>query len=119
MAVKTEAVPLLTSWIGGDARRAAACRSDRGGKGQRRDRRDHRSDAWQAAARDQFRGRPHAAVMRLCAAELLEGSRFRMDTAPFRGVGSGGHGREGLKYALHELSCVKFTGIRFPGRETR
>ena len=50
---------------------------------------------------------------------INEGSRFRMDTTPFGGVGSSGYGREGVKYALHELSYVKFTGIRFPGREAK
>ena len=48
---------------------------------------------------------------------INEGSRFRMDTTPFGGVGSSGFGREGVKYAMEELSYVKFTGIRFPGRE--
>lgn len=48
---------------------------------------------------------------------INEGSRFRMDTTPFGGVGSSGFGREGVKYAMEELSYIKFTGIRFPGRE--
>ena len=48
---------------------------------------------------------------------INEGSRFRMDTTPFGGVGSSGYGREGVKYAMEELSYVKFTGIRFPGRD--
>ncbi|MBK17787.1 MAG: aldehyde dehydrogenase [Rhodospirillaceae bacterium] len=48
---------------------------------------------------------------------INEGSRFRMDTTPFGGVRSSGYGREGVKYAMEELSYVKFTGIRFPGRE--
>ena len=48
---------------------------------------------------------------------INEGSRFRMDTTPFGGVGASGYGREGVKYAMQELSYVKFTGIRFPGRE--
>ncbi len=47
---------------------------------------------------------------------INEGSRFRMDTTPFGGVGASGYGREGVKYALEELSQWKFTGIRFPGR---
>ena len=33
------------------------------------------------------------------------------------GVGDSGYGREGVKYAMEELSYTKFTGIRFPGRE--
>jgi acyl-CoA reductase-like NAD-dependent aldehyde dehydrogenase len=48
---------------------------------------------------------------------INEGSRFRMDTTPFGGVGSSGHGREGVRYAMEELSYVKFTGMRFPGLE--
>ena len=46
---------------------------------------------------------------------INEGSRFRMDTTPFGGVGDSGHGREGVRYAMEELSYVRFTGIRFPG----
>ena len=48
---------------------------------------------------------------------INEGSRFRMDTTPFGGVGDSGYVREGVKYAMEELSYLKFTGIRFPGRE--
>ncbi len=48
---------------------------------------------------------------------INEGSRFRMDTTPFGGVGDSGHGREGVRYAMEELSYVRFTGLRFPGRE--
>ena len=48
---------------------------------------------------------------------INEGSRFRMDTTPFGGVGDSGYGREGVKYAMAELSYTKFTGIRFLGRE--
>jgi len=48
---------------------------------------------------------------------INEGSRFRMDTTPFGGVADSGYGREGVKYAMEELSYTKFTGIRFPGRE--
>jgi acyl-CoA reductase-like NAD-dependent aldehyde dehydrogenase len=47
---------------------------------------------------------------------INEGSRFRMDTTPFGGVGASGYGREGVRYAMEELSYLKFTGIRFPGR---
>ena len=50
---------------------------------------------------------------------INEGSRFRMDTTPFGGVGSSGFGREGVKYAMEELSYIKFTGIRFPGLEEK
>lgn len=48
---------------------------------------------------------------------INEGSRFRMDNTPFGGVGDSGYGREGVKYAMEELSYLKFTGIRFPGRK--
>jgi acyl-CoA reductase-like NAD-dependent aldehyde dehydrogenase len=48
---------------------------------------------------------------------INEGSRFRMDTTPFGGIGDSGYGREGVKYAMAELSYTKFTGIRFPSRE--
>ena len=48
---------------------------------------------------------------------INEGSRFRMDTTPFGGVGDSGYGREGVRYAMEELSYTRFTGIRFPGRE--
>ena len=48
---------------------------------------------------------------------INEGSRFRMDNTPFGGVGDSGYGREGVKYAMEELSYLKFTGIRFPGKE--
>ncbi len=41
-----------------------------------------------------------------------EASRFRLDTYPFGGVGSSGFGREGVRYAMEELSQWKFTGIR-------
>jgi acyl-CoA reductase-like NAD-dependent aldehyde dehydrogenase len=43
---------------------------------------------------------------------INEGSRFRLDTYPFGGVGSSGFGREGVRYAMEELSQLKFTGIR-------
>jgi len=41
-----------------------------------------------------------------------EASRFRLDTYPFGGVGSSGYGREGVRYAMEEMSQWKFTGIR-------
>jgi acyl-CoA reductase-like NAD-dependent aldehyde dehydrogenase len=43
---------------------------------------------------------------------INEASRFRLDTYPFGGVGSSGFGREGIRYAMEELSQWKFTGIR-------
>jgi len=43
-----------------------------------------------------------------------EASRFRLDNYPFGGVKESGFGREGVRYAIEELSQVKFIGIR-PG----
>jgi acyl-CoA reductase-like NAD-dependent aldehyde dehydrogenase len=43
---------------------------------------------------------------------INEGSRFRLDMYPFGGVGASGYGREGVRYAMEELSQWKFTGIR-------
>ncbi|HYW60006.1 MAG TPA: aldehyde dehydrogenase family protein, partial [Xanthobacteraceae bacterium] len=36
----------------------------------------------------------------------------RLDTYPFGGVGASGFGREGVRYAMEELSQWKFTGMR-------
>ncbi len=46
---------------------------------------------------------------------INEASRFRLDTYPFGGVGASGFGREGVRYAMEELSQWKFTGIRLGG----
>jgi acyl-CoA reductase-like NAD-dependent aldehyde dehydrogenase len=43
---------------------------------------------------------------------INEASRFRLDMYPFGGVKSSGYGREGLRYAIEELSQLKFVGIR-------
>jgi acyl-CoA reductase-like NAD-dependent aldehyde dehydrogenase len=43
---------------------------------------------------------------------INEASRFRLDNYPFGGVGASGFGREGVRYAMEELSQWKFTGIR-------
>jgi hypothetical protein len=43
---------------------------------------------------------------------INDASRFRLDTYPFGGVGSSGFGREGVRYAMEELSQWKFTGMR-------
>jgi len=43
---------------------------------------------------------------------INEASRFRLDMYPFGGVKSSGVGREGIRYALEELSQLKFIGIR-------
>ncbi len=45
---------------------------------------------------------------------INEASRFRLDMYPFGGVKQSGIGREGVQYAMEELSQVKFIGIR-PG----
>ncbi len=42
-----------------------------------------------------------------------EASRFRLDMYPFGGVKRSGFGREGVRYAIEEMSQLKFTGIRF------
>jgi len=41
-----------------------------------------------------------------------EASRFRLDIYPFGGVKQSGFGREGVRYAIEELSQLKFVGIR-------
>lgn len=43
---------------------------------------------------------------------INEATRFRLDTYPFGGVGRSGLGREGVRYAMEELSRLKFVGIR-------
>jgi acyl-CoA reductase-like NAD-dependent aldehyde dehydrogenase len=45
---------------------------------------------------------------------INEASRFRLDMYPFGGVKQSGIGREGVEYAMEELSQVKFIGI-LPG----
>ena len=45
---------------------------------------------------------------------INEASRFRLDVYPFGGVKQSGIGREGVEYAMEELSQIKFIGIR-PG----
>ena len=37
---------------------------------------------------------------------------FQLDTYPFGGVGASGFGREGVRYAMEEMSQWKFTGFR-------
>ncbi|MEH2482297.1 acyl-CoA reductase-like NAD-dependent aldehyde dehydrogenase [Nitrobacteraceae bacterium AZCC 2146] len=43
---------------------------------------------------------------------INEASRFRLDMYPFGGVKQSGIGREGVHYAMEELSQIKFIGIR-------
>ncbi|MBV9065865.1 MAG: aldehyde dehydrogenase family protein [Methylobacteriaceae bacterium] len=42
-----------------------------------------------------------------------EASRFRLDMYPFGGMKMSGTGREGVRYAIEELSQIKFTGLKF------
>jgi acyl-CoA reductase-like NAD-dependent aldehyde dehydrogenase len=46
---------------------------------------------------------------------INDASRFRLDSYPFGGVGSSGVGREGVRYAMEEMSQWKFTGMRLNG----
>jgi len=43
---------------------------------------------------------------------INEASRFRLDMYPFGGVKQSGIGREGVMYAMEELSQIKFIGMR-------
>lgn len=43
---------------------------------------------------------------------INEASRFRLDMYPFGGVKQSGVGREGVRYAIEEMSQIKFIGIR-------
>lgn len=43
---------------------------------------------------------------------INEASRFRLDSYPFGGVKQSGVGREGVTYAMEELSQIKFIGMR-------
>jgi len=40
-------------------------------------------------------------------------SRFRLDMYRLGGAKRSGFGREGVRYAIEELSQLRFTGIRF------
>lgn len=42
-----------------------------------------------------------------------EASRFRLDMYPFGGMKQSGVGREGVRYAIEELTQIKFTGIHW------
>lgn len=46
---------------------------------------------------------------------INEASRFRLDMYPFGGVKQSGWGREGVRYAMEEVSQFKFVGINFSG----
>jgi acyl-CoA reductase-like NAD-dependent aldehyde dehydrogenase len=43
---------------------------------------------------------------------INEASRYRLDIYPFGGSKNSGAGREGVRYAMEELSQLKFTGMR-------
>lgn len=43
---------------------------------------------------------------------INEASRFRLDMYPFGGSKQSGFGREGVRYAIEEMSQLKFIGIR-------
>jgi len=43
---------------------------------------------------------------------INEASRFRLDIYPFGGAKQSGFGREGVRYAIEELSQLRFIGIR-------
>jgi acyl-CoA reductase-like NAD-dependent aldehyde dehydrogenase len=45
---------------------------------------------------------------------INEASRYRLDLYPFGGMKQSGTGREGVRYAIEELSQVKFTGMKLP-----
>lgn len=46
---------------------------------------------------------------------INESSRYRQDNYPFGGRKNSGIGREGIHYAMEEMSELKFTGIRIGG----
>jgi acyl-CoA reductase-like NAD-dependent aldehyde dehydrogenase len=50
--------------------------------------------------------------LRVGSVWINESSRFRLDNYPFGGVGRSGIGREGVRWAMEELSSLKFIGIR-------
>jgi acyl-CoA reductase-like NAD-dependent aldehyde dehydrogenase len=43
---------------------------------------------------------------------INEASRYRLDMYPFGGMKQSGTGREGVRYAIEELSQIKFTGMK-------
>ena len=50
--------------------------------------------------------------LRSGAVWINESTRFRLDTYPFGGYGQSGIGREGVRYAMEELTHLKFVGLR-------
>ena len=91
--------------------------------GRRAERRRRRC---RARARQLLRVRPAGRLLHRVARNRVQGlaqvrvgslwindaSRFRLDSYPFGGVGASGFGREGVRYAMEELSQWKFTGLR-------
>jgi acyl-CoA reductase-like NAD-dependent aldehyde dehydrogenase len=55
-------------------------------------------------------------ALRVGSVWINEASRFRLDTYPFGGFGQSGSGREGVKYAMDEMTTWKFLGIRLPSQ---
>jgi acyl-CoA reductase-like NAD-dependent aldehyde dehydrogenase len=53
-------------------------------------------------------------VIRAGSVWINEASRFRLDNYPFGGFGKSGSGREGIRYAMDEMTTWKFLGIRLP-----
>jgi acyl-CoA reductase-like NAD-dependent aldehyde dehydrogenase len=51
--------------------------------------------------------------LRVGSVWINEASRFRLDNYPFGGFGKSGSGREGVKYAMEEMTTLKFLGLRF------
>jgi acyl-CoA reductase-like NAD-dependent aldehyde dehydrogenase len=47
---------------------------------------------------------------------INEGTRFRLDNYPFGGMKASGFGREGVRYAIEEMSQWKFLGISLPAK---
>jgi acyl-CoA reductase-like NAD-dependent aldehyde dehydrogenase len=56
-----------------------------------------------------------AAALRVGAVNLGEGPNFDSPHIPFGGVKSSGIGREGIRYAIREMTTVKTITIPYPG----
>lgn len=56
--------------------------------------------------------------LRVGSVWINEASRFRLDNYPFGGFGKSGSGREGVKYAMEEMTTLKFLGLRFADAKT-
>jgi acyl-CoA reductase-like NAD-dependent aldehyde dehydrogenase len=60
-----------------------------------------------------------AAALRVGAVNLDEGPQFDSPHIPFGGVKSSGVGREGIRYAIREMTTVKTITIPYPGPGAR